>query len=115
MRRNQVIGAAASIALAVGALTLVPASAQASSVCGATARVSTWYIQAYIGTINPCYEVQVRASVYNNYGLAGNYESAASTNWATLNIPQSNAPGTYTTHAYRSLIKGKSWSAWLNI
>ncbi len=116
MKRNKVIGTAAALALALGAVAMAPASAQAVSAaqCGASTRSSTWYMEGYVGGTQPCYEVEVRISVYNNYGLAGTY-TKTSTGYAELNVAPSYAPGTYTTHSYRDLIKGKSWSAWLSV
>ena len=64
-------------------------------------------------TIKPCAEVQARISVVNNYGLAGTWTAAASTNVSDITVAPSYAPGTYTTHSFRYKAKGGSWSAWL--
>jgi hypothetical protein len=116
MKRTKVLAIAGSIALLAGAMVSIPSAAQAASVsqCGATTRESTWFMEGYVGQIQPCYEVEVRISVYNNYGLAGTY-TKTSTSYADITVSPSYAPGTYTTHAYRDLIKGKSWSAWLSV
>jgi hypothetical protein len=115
MKRNKVIGIAASVAIAFTGLTLVPASAQAAVQCGGDTRESKWFIEAWVGNDPACYEVEVREEVYNNYGLAGNY-TKTSTSYATLNVTPSYAPGTYVTQAFRTLAKkGGTWSHWISL
>ena len=113
MKRNRMLGIAAGVAIAAGALVAIPSTAQASAACYYTAGHADWVTRATVGTIKPCAEVQARISVINNYGLAGTWVAAASPSVSSVTAPQSGAPGTYTTHSFRYKPKGGSWSAWL--
>lgn len=113
MKRNRMLGIAASVAIATGALISIPSTAQAQAPCFYTAGHSPWVTEATVGTIRPCADVQARISVINNYGLAGTWTGPISPGVSKITAPQSAAPGTYTTHLFRWKAKGGSWSSWL--
>jgi hypothetical protein len=107
------LGAAAMVALSVGALLSVPASAQAAALpCLAQMSYTKWHTEVYVGDNKPCQLVQARESVYNNYGLAGTYTGAQSSGVSHVTVSPSSAPGTSVSHSFRYKAPGKSWSAW---
>ena len=114
MAQKTVIGIAAAVAMAVGALVSVPSTAQAQEpICYATMKATEWYTEADISIDKPCQLVQAREVVYNNYGLAGTYTGPEASGASRVSVPPSAAPGTYVTHAYRYKPWGHSWSGWL--
>ncbi len=111
MKRNRILAAAATTALAVAALVSVPVSAQAAPSCLFSLGKTQWITEARNDT---CALVQARASEYNNYGFVGTYTGAQASGTSTATAPQSGAPGTYVTHSYRYKASGHAWSGWIS-